>query len=62
MKPNPRKGQFRRTMAKRFGPEKAGKAERCVQDLKAQGRSGGSPFAICTASMAGTTRRGGRRS
>lgn len=56
-----RTGQFRRTMRNRFGSEKAAKAERCVTDLKAKGGSA-NPFAVCTASMAGTTRhRSGRR-
>jgi len=55
-----RKGQFRRTMRSRFGSAKADKAERCVQHLKASGGAR-NPFAICTASMAGTTRHSKRR-
>ena len=51
-----RKGQFTRTMTSRFGSAKASKAESCVKDLKAKWPSAGNPFAICTASMAGTTK------
>lgn len=55
------RGQFQRTMRKRFGSAKAAKAERCVQHLKAQyGSTSGRPFAICTATMAGT-RKSGRK-
>ena len=53
-----RKGQFRNTMRERFGSAKAEKAERCVKGLKQRyGQDSPKPFAICTASMAGTTRR-----
>jgi hypothetical protein len=56
-----RKGQFRRTMKARFGPAKAVKAERCVKDLKGKyGSDSRAPYAICTASMAGTRRDRGR--
>jgi hypothetical protein len=56
-----RKGQFRSTMKKRFGPAKAVKAERCVKDLKGKyGSDSRAPYAICTASMAGTRRDRGR--
>lgn len=56
-----RTGQFRRTMRERFGPAAAIRAERGVKELK-RDRSVRNPFAIITASMAGTTRRDrGRR-
>lgn len=56
-----RKGQFGRTMKSMFGKTKAVKAERCVKKLKAEYPGNPSKaFAICTASMKGTTRRMGR--
>ena len=56
-----RKGQFTRTMSRRFGPAAAIRAERGVKELKGD-RSVKNPYAIITASMAGTTRRDrGRR-
>ena len=55
-----RTGQFRRSMRSRFGAGKAEKAERCVQHLKASGGTR-SPFAVCSAAMAGTTRHPKRR-
>ena len=56
-----RKGQFRNTMKKRFGAAKSVKAERCVKDLKGKyGSDSRAPYAICTASMAGTRRDRGR--
>ena len=49
-----RTGQFRRTIRKRYGSERAAAAERCVQHVKASGRSV-NPFAVCSASIAGST-------
>jgi hypothetical protein len=46
-------------MKKRFGPAKAEKAERLVTHLKGQyGEKSGRPFAIATATMAGTRKLG----
>lgn len=54
-----RTGQFRRSIRQNLGAGKVGQAERCVQDVKAQGRKV-NPFAVCTASLKGTTRHRGR--